>query len=90
MEFESACNAICDNISHMLLAMDRPSSTAAFAAARATRDIADALHHAAGRPHDGRWNNAIGSLERFLGVCPPSALRESVASRELLAFLAEN
>lgn len=91
MEYESACDRICDNIASLLVDMGRPTTRATFAAARATRGVADALHHAAGAPEDERWHDALGDLETFVNMydaerrpSPPAALSE------LRAFLDEN
>lgn len=71
--------------------MTPPSKTAAFAAARATRDVAAAFHHAAGDPVNPRWRDAIDSLERFLTYTKRSPnVRGLAPLRELTAFVAEN
>jgi NAD(P)-dependent dehydrogenase (short-subunit alcohol dehydrogenase family) len=92
VEYEAACDRICDNIASLLVDMgSRPTVRATFAAARATHGIADALHHAAGAPEDGRWYDALADLETFVNIydagvqpSPPAALSE------LRAFLDEN
>ena len=92
MEYEAACERICDNIASLLVDMGgRPTARATFAAARATRGVADALHHAAGAPEDARWYEALTDLETFVNIydaelrsSPPAALSE------LRAFLDEN
>ena len=91
MEFEYACNQIRDDIAQLLVELGRPSPHAMFAAARATGDLAAALHHAAGMPDDARWNEAFASLENFLEFCAasPRAAR-SAAMFGLRAFLEEN
>lgn len=91
MEYEAACDRICDNIASLLVDMGRPTARATFAAARATRGIADALHHAAGAPEDERWYDALTDLETFVNIYDggpqPSA---PAALGELRAFLDEN
>lgn len=91
MEYESACDSIRDNITTVLLALGRPTRRATFVAARATAEIADALHHAAGAPSDPRWSTALGTLGEFINVCAVSpratALPAFVSLRE---FLQEN
>src|SRR5580704_18123076 len=53
MEYELACNRLCDDISQLLLDGPRPPTKwKAFAAGRATQDLAAAFHRAAGRPGD--------------------------------------
>ena len=91
MEYEAACDRICDNIASLLVDMGRPTARATFAAARATRGVADALHHAAGAPEDERWYDALADLETFVSIydnvrqpSPPAALSE------LRTFLDEN
>lgn len=91
MEYEPACDRICDNIASLLVDMGRPTARATFAAARATRGVADALHHAAGVPEDERWYDALDDLETFVNIydaelrpSPPAALSE------LRSFLDEN
>lgn len=91
MQYEAACAKIRDEIACLLLELRPPTSGATYSAARATRDIADALHHAAGRPDDPRWNIALKSLVRFLDYFTTSpAARTSTALRELWAFVDEN
>lgn len=71
--------------------MGRPTLRATFAAARATREIADALHHAAGAPNDERWGDALDSLETFVSIYDDSRRPvHSPASVELRKFLDEN
>jgi len=91
VEYEAACERICDHIATLLVDMSRPTPRATFAAARATREIADALHHAAGMPGDGRWNDALVSLETFVNVyeAEPRPVH-SPALFELRSFLDEN
>lgn len=91
LEFETACNHIRDNIAYLLSDVGRPSHAAVSLAAQATRDIADALHHASGNPDDARWYAALSSLERFIGECErsPRAVRTR-AFAELRSFLDEN
>ncbi|HTU82125.1 MAG TPA: hypothetical protein VMF61_08350 [Candidatus Acidoferrales bacterium] len=69
MEFENACDSICGDIAGLLLQFPRPTPHVAYAAARATRDVADALHHAAGTPADPRWHDAIRSVDEFTALC---------------------
>jgi hypothetical protein len=91
LEYESACDALCDNITTVLLAMGRPTRRATFVAARATHQLADALHHAAGTPTDPRWSDALGSLSEFVdvaGVWPTATANPAFAS--LREFLEEN
>ncbi len=91
MEYEAACDRICDNIASLLLDMGRPTSRATFAAARATRGIADALHHAAGAPDDERWYDALTNLETFVNIYDARLQPSSGAAlTELRAFLDEN
>ena len=91
MEYEAACDRLCDNIATLLVGMGRPTPRATFAAARATRGIADALHHAAGAPDDERWYDALTSLETFVNICDAGARRrQSPALTELRDFLDEN
>ncbi|HEY1978069.1 MAG TPA: hypothetical protein VGG89_16075 [Candidatus Baltobacteraceae bacterium] len=91
MDYEAACDRICDNIANLLLAVGRPSPRATFAAARATRGIADALHHAAGLPEDKRWYDALTNLETFVNIydVEPRPVG-STALAELRSFLGEN
>ena len=89
MEHETACDRICNNIATLLIERGRPTKRAAFAAARATREIADALHHAAGAPDDKRWYYALTTLESFVTIYEPMTL-PSPALTELRAFLDEN
>ena len=91
MHEEIICNRIRADIEQLLTGMRTPGKGAAFSAARATRDISDALHHASGRPHDVRWFAAMSSLESFLSLCGSSwRLRNDSAFAELSAFLEEN
>jgi hypothetical protein len=91
MQHEIACNRICDSITSLLLELRPRTSGSTYAAACATRDIADALHHAAGFPEDARWPVALTSLELFLGYCDASPkTRDSEAFLELRRFLEEN
>ena len=91
MEYEIACSQIRDDIARTLFEIGPPSLGAASLAANATRDIADALHHAAGRPADTRWVEALDSLERFVEACrrSPRAMR-SPSFASLRSFLEEN
>jgi hypothetical protein len=91
MHNEIVCTQIRHDIEQLLVDARPATSRTAFSAARATRDIADALHHAAGLPNDPRWSAAMTSLERFLAVCRPAgaaSARESFAS--LRGLLEEN
>jgi len=86
-----ACDQICDDIATVLLEMRPATRMAAYAAARATRDVAAAFHHAAGDPANPRWRDAVESVERFLGYSGRSLrLRDSVPLHELAAFVNEN
>lgn len=62
----------------------------AYAAGRATRDLAAAFHHAAGRPEDQLWSDAVESIEHFLEVCDGSMGTSTAELRELRSFVAEN
>jgi hypothetical protein len=91
MEFELACDRLCDDIAQLLLDSKPPMPGAAYAAALATRSIAAALHRAAGRPDDPLWSKAIASIEYFLERCRLSSpAQRSPAMRELRGFLEEN
>lgn len=91
MEYELACERLRDDIASVLLEMGRPTLDATSLAAAATHDLADALHHAAGRPNDRRWDVALFSLDRFIETCKrsPRAVR-SQSFVTLSAFLDEN
>ena len=52
MEYEAACDRLCDDISHLIADAQNPSPGLFQAAARATRDLAIALRMAAGSPDD--------------------------------------
>lgn len=91
MQYEPACDRICDDIAALLLELRPRTSGATYAAASATRNLAAAFHHAAGRPNDPIWREALESLKFFLEFCDRSApLNGITASRELHRFLAEN
>jgi hypothetical protein len=91
LQYETVCDRICDDIASVLFEMKPATRIAAYAAARATRDIADAFHHAAGNPASSRWQEALGSLERFLDYSQRSPnVLESAPLRELTAFVREN
>jgi len=92
LDYETACDRICDNIASLLVDMGRPTARATFAAARATREIADALHHAAGAPNDERWYDALTSLETFVNIYDvgPRRPQPAPALLELRDFLDEN
>jgi hypothetical protein len=91
MQYETACSNIRGDIARLLLELRPPSSAATYFAARATRDITDALHHAAGRPGDPRWSVALGSLATFLERCNASPrARNSQEYSALRRFVGEN
>ena len=91
MEYELACDSLRDHIASALLELERPTLVAAARAAAATRDLADAIHHAAGRPSDARWGAALTSLESFIDICRLSPrVSRSRAFASLRAFLKEN
>lgn len=91
MQYETICDHICDDIASVLLSMKPATPTAAYAAARATRDVAAAFHHAAGDPVNPRWREAIGSLEHFLAYSTRSPGVKNLAPLlELAAFVDEN
>ncbi|MBV8723998.1 MAG: hypothetical protein JO078_12550 [Candidatus Eremiobacteraeota bacterium] len=91
MDYEIACNRLCDDVSHLLIeGLRPPTKLAAFAAGRATQDLAAAFHHAAGYPKDRRWSSAIESVERFLEICAKSDCQDLAALRELQRFVNEN
>ena len=91
MEYETACDRLRDDISHILLDFPRPPMVrAAYAAGRATQDLAAAFHHAAGLPNDRRWLDAVESVEHFLDVCSESRIEGTAELRELRRFVAEN
>jgi hypothetical protein len=91
MEYEAACDRIRENIATLLVELGRATPRATFAAARATREIAEALHHAAGAPDDDRWYGALASLETFVNIYDTSSRpAPSSALGELRSFLDEN
>ncbi len=91
MQYEAICDHICADIATVLFEMKPATRFAAYAAARATRDIADAFHHAAGDPASSRWREAMGSLERFLDYSTRSPnVLNSAPLRELRALVTEN
>ncbi|HZY96940.1 MAG TPA: hypothetical protein VFE35_07545 [Candidatus Cybelea sp.] len=91
MEYEIACHRLCDDISHLLLESARPPTRlAAYAAGRATQELAAAFHYAAGRPKDQRWSSAIESVGHFLEICVKSDVGDSPELRELQRFVDEN
>jgi hypothetical protein len=91
LEYESACNRLRDDIATVLLELERPAIAATSLAATATYHLADALHHAAGAPNDGRWEVALSSLARFVDVCSRSARASRCdAYATLRAFVGEN
>lgn len=70
MEYEIACDRLCNDITQLLLAgSNKPSLRATYAAARATEDLAAAFHRAAGRSDDRLWSEAVASLDHFLDLC---------------------
>ena len=91
MEHETACHRVCDEIADLLVELRPTTCAPVFAAASATRNLAAAMHHAAGTPKNGRWRDAIETLARFLDFCDSSArLTGSPALVDLHAFVAEN
>ena len=91
MQYEPVCQKLCDDISHLLLDGPRPRGLrVAYAAVRATRDLATAFHRAAGHPADQRWSDAVESVEHFVDVCDDSMVANTVELRELRSFVAEN
>jgi hypothetical protein len=91
LEYEVACDRICDDISQLLLNGPRkPSLRATYAAAVATQDLAAAFHRAAGRSSDHLWSDAIESLDHFLDLCDNARARNSTAMHELRRFVNEN
>lgn len=91
LQYEDACDRICEDITTALLELQPPTRWAAFAAARATRNVSDALHHAAGRPDDERWHHALIALEDFIGLCSVrKGIPNSPAVSRLRRFLDEN
>jgi hypothetical protein len=91
MDYELACNRLCDNISQLLLEGPRPATKwKAFAAGRATQDLAAAFHHAAGHPEDELWSSALASLEHFIDLYDDSSVGNSAVMRELRSFVDEN
>jgi hypothetical protein len=91
LEYEAACRRLCDDISHSLFDGSRPPRLRmAYAAGRATRDLAAAFHHAAGRPEDLLWSDAVESIGHYLNLCHESMLASTAELRELRSFVAEN
>lgn len=91
MEFEAACHRLCDDIRQLLLSGPRaPAPRVAYAAGRATHDLAAAFHRAAGRPEDQLWSDAIESIGHFLDVCDKTVVARRAEVRELRSFVAEN
>jgi hypothetical protein len=91
MQNELACNQICEDIASLLAQARGVSRLTAYHAASATRDVADALHHAAGKPDDQRWHDALSSLESFLTHCGRMlTLRATAARVRLRRFVEEN
>jgi hypothetical protein len=92
MQYEVVCRQMCDDIAALLVDLRPRTGAAVCAAASATANLAAAFHHAAGRPEDARWHQALASLERFLEVCTNASPRSGVstARHELRRFLEEN
>ena len=91
LEYESACNRLRDDIAAVLFELEHPAIAATSLAATATYHLADALHHAAGRPDDARWEAALSSLARFVDVCSHSARASRCeAYLTLRGFVREN
>jgi hypothetical protein len=91
LEYETACRRLCDDIAYLLFDGSRPPVVrAAFAAARATRDLAAAFHRAAGHPKDQLWSDAVESIGHFLNLCDESMVANSPELRELRSFVTEN
>jgi hypothetical protein len=91
VQYEMVCDRICDDIATILLEMKPTTRVAAYAAARATRDVADAFYHAAGDPVSPRWREAIESVERFLNYTTRFVgVRHSKPFYDLSAFVHEN
>lgn len=91
MDYEIACHRVCDEIADLLVELRPTTCAPVFAAASATRNLAAAMHHAAGTPRNVRWRDAIDTLDRFLEFCDGSArLTGSPALLDLHAFVAEN
>ena len=87
MEYEVACNRLGDDIAQLLLERQGPRVLAAFAAGRATQDLAAAFHHAAGRPGDQLWSDALESLEHFLDYCDESNVKNPPRCASCESFL---
>lgn len=91
MEYELACKNLRDEVAAALLELERPTIVATARAAAATRNLTDAIHHAAGHPDDARWELALASLEDFIDICNGSSrASRSRAVRALRGFLEEN
>jgi hypothetical protein len=90
LEYDAACDRLCNDISQSLFDGPRPVLRIAYAAGRATRALAAAFHHASGRPEDPLWSDAVESIGRFLEVCDASMLATTPALRELRSFVTEN
>jgi hypothetical protein len=91
MEYEAVCHRLCDDISHLLLDGPRPPVLrVAYAAGRATQDLAAAFHRAAGHPADQLWSDAVESTAHFLDVCDESMVASTAELRELRRFVFEN
>jgi hypothetical protein len=91
LQFESACNRVCEDIASLLIDTRGATRHTAFIAARATRDVAAAMHHASGSAEDALWYEAMTSLEHFLDLCGPLKTLEAAAPRaRLRAFIEEN
>jgi hypothetical protein len=91
LEYEAACHRLCEDISHLLFEKPQPPMLrVAYAAGRATRDLAAAFHRAAGRPVDPLWSDAVESVAHFVDVCDESGFASTDELRELRGFAAEN
>lgn len=91
LQFENACNRVCEDIASLLMDSRGATRHTAFIAARATRDVAAAMHHASGSAEDALWYEAMTSLEHFLDLCGPLKTLEAAAPRaRLRAFIEEN
>jgi hypothetical protein len=91
LQYEAACHRLFDDISHVLFDGPRPPvMRVAYAAGRATHDLAAAFHGAAGRPEDHLWSDAVESIGHFLDVCDQSTVAKTAKLRELRKFVAEN
>ena len=90
MPYENACDRLCDDIADLLVNLGPSRACAAYAAACATRNLAAAMHHAAGAPQNRRWQVALESVAHFLDHCKGTRVAGSAAHAELRDFVAEN